>query len=200
MRRIAAPDEPRSWRCAVARAGLVSHGLALAHTHTRLNAAQIHNVVRQRLGIADPPEDPAHRRALFSAINAALDAVQPVAVDFGALLVEQASAARLMMTVAQIVKHVDGSVPVRFLIAETETGYTLLAALWLARLFGVERHIEISPLFETAEALEQGATVLEEALRSPHYRAYLQADRAGSRCSSAIRIPAAMSGSLPPAT
>ena len=79
-----------------------------------------------------------------------------------------------MMTVAQIVKHVDSSMPVRFLIAETETGYTLLAALWLARLFGVERHIEISPLFETAEALEHGATVLEEALRSPHYRAYLQ--------------------------
>ena len=26
----------------------------------------------------------------------------------------------------------------RFLIAETESGYTLLAALWLARLFGIE--------------------------------------------------------------
>ena len=36
-------------------------------------------------------------------------------------------------------------------------------------------NIEISPLFETASALEHGATVLEEALRSPHYRAYLQA-------------------------
>ncbi|HEY0424578.1 MAG TPA: phosphoenolpyruvate carboxylase, partial [Rhodopila sp.] len=158
----------------VARAGLMSHGMALAHTHTRLNAAQIHNVVRQRLGIADPPEDPSRRRALFGAINAALDTVQPELVDFGALLSEQASAAKLMMTVAQIVKHIDGSVPVRFLIAETETGYTLLAALWLARLFGIEQHIEISPLFETAEALEQGAVVLEEALRSPHYRAYLK--------------------------
>jgi phosphoenolpyruvate carboxylase len=158
----------------VARAGLVSHGLALAHTHTRLNAAQLHNVVRQRLGIADPPEDPAHRRALFAAINAALDSVKPEPVDFGALVAEQASAAKLMMTVAQIVKHVDGSIPVRFLIAETESGYTLLAALWLARLFGIEQHVEISPLFETAEALEQGATVLEEALRSPHYRDYLK--------------------------
>ena len=159
----------------VARAGLVSHGLSLAHTHTRLNAAQLHNVVRQRLGIADPPEDPAHRRALFSKINAALDAVQPIPVDFGALLAEQASAARLMMAIAQIVKHVDGSVPIRFLIAETETGYTLLCALWVAKLFGVDRFIEISPLFETADALEHGATVLDEALRSPHYRAYLQA-------------------------
>jgi len=166
-------DQARLGLC-VARAGLVSHGLALAHTHTRLNAAQIHNVVRQRLGIADPPEDPAHRRALFAAINTALDTVQPVPVDFGALIAEQASAARLMMTVAQILKHVDGSMPVRFLIAETETGYTLLAALWLAKLFGVADRIEISPLFETAEALDQGASVLEEALRSPHYRAYLR--------------------------
>ena len=171
----AAPEDDDKQRLVAARAGLVSHGLALAHTHTRLNAAQLHNVVRQRLGIADPPEDPSHRRALFVAINAALDTVQPVPVDFGALVAEQASAARLMMTVAQIVKHIDSSVPVRFLIAETETGYTLLAALWLAKLFGVEQNIEISPLFETAEALENGATVLDEALRSPHYRAYLQA-------------------------
>jgi phosphoenolpyruvate carboxylase len=170
----ASEDHDRLVFC-VARAGLVSHGLALAHTHVRLNAAQVHNVVRQRLGIQDSPEEPAHRRALFAAINGALDSVTPVPVDFGALLAEQASAARLMMTVAQIVKHVDGSVPVRFLIAETETGYTLLAALWLARLFGIEKNIEISPLFETAEALEQGAVVLDEALRSPHYRDYLKA-------------------------
>ena len=171
----AAPDDHVKLALCVARAGLVSHGLSLAHTQTRLNAAQLHNVVRQRLGIADPPEDPAHRRALFSKINAALDTVEPIPVDFGALLAEQASAARLMMTIAQIVKHVDCSVPIRFLIAETETGYTLLCALWVAKLFGVDRCIEISPLFETADALEHGATVLEEALRSPHYRAYLQA-------------------------
>ena len=171
---IAAASEADKSGLAVARAGLMSHGLALAHTHTRLNAAQIHNVVRQRLGITDPPEDPSHRRALFAAINAALDTVQPVPVDFGGMIAEQASAARLMMTVAQIVKHVDSSVPVRFLIAETETGYTLLAALWLAKLFGVSEQIEISPLFETAEALENGAVVLDEALRSPHYREYLR--------------------------
>jgi phosphoenolpyruvate carboxylase len=171
---MAKADNAGKLDLAVARAGLLSHGMSLAHTHTRLNAAQIHNVVRQRLGISDPPEDPSRRRALFAAINTALDSVRPEPVDFGALIAEQASAAKLMMTVAQIVKHVDNVVPVRFLIAETETGYTLLAALWLARLFGIEKHIEISPLFETAEALEQGATVLEEALRSPHYRTYLR--------------------------
>ena len=99
--------------------------------------------------------------------------MQPEPVDFGALMAEQASAVRVMMTVAQVIKHVDASTPVRFLIAETETGFTLLTALYFARLFGVEDHIEISPLFETEEALERGEKVVEEALRSRHFRDYL---------------------------
>jgi phosphoenolpyruvate carboxylase len=159
---------------AVARSGLVAHGLALAHTHVRLNAAQLHNAIRLRLGLADPPGDAARRRVLLGAIGAALDAVQSIEPTLGTLLAEQSSAAKLMLTVAQIVRHIDASAKVRFLIAETESGYTLLAALWLARLFGIERNIEISPLFETGEALERGARVLEEALRNPHYRAYLR--------------------------
>ena len=159
----------------VARAGLASHGMALAHTHVRLNSAQLHNAARVRLGLAEPPADASRRRVLLAAMGEALDAVQAEPVDFGALMAEQSSAARLMMTVAQIAKHIDAASPVRFLIAETESGYTLLTALWLARLFGIERHVEISPLFETAEALEQGARVVAEALRSPHWCAYLRA-------------------------
>ena len=177
---IAAADDATRLGLVVARAGLVSHGLALAHTHVRLNAQQVHNALRHRLGFDAAPEDRARRRGLIAAINAALDAVRAVPVDFGAILAEQSSAARLMMTVAQILKHIDGSQPIRFLIAETETGYTLLAALWLARRFGVEDRVEISPLFETPEGLEHGARVLEEALRSPHFRAYLK--RLGRLC------------------
>jgi phosphoenolpyruvate carboxylase len=171
---IEAADEGTCLALCVARAGLVSHGLSLAHTHVRLNGTQLHNAIRQRLGFDDQPEDPASRRVLLSQMNAALDTVKSIPVDFGGLLIEQASAVRLMMTVAQIAKHIDAATPVRFLIAETESGYTLLAALWLARLFGIEKHIEISPLFETAEALERGVRVVEEAVRSPHWRAYLQ--------------------------
>ena len=94
-----------------ARAGLVSHGLSLAHTHVRLNAAQLHNVMRQRSGIADTPEDPAHRRRACWPRSTGTRRGEAGQVDFGALLAEQTSAMRLMMTVAQIVKHIDASGP-----------------------------------------------------------------------------------------
>jgi len=80
-----------------------------------------------------------------------------------------------MMTVAQTLKLIDSGAPIRFLIAETESGFTLLTALYFARLFGIERFIEISPLFETEEAFERGQRVIEEALRSRHFRDYLTA-------------------------
>ena len=89
------------------------------------------------------------------------------------MMTERASAKRLLMTVAQIVKFIDAETPIRFLIAETTTGFTLLTALYYARMFGVEDRIEISPLFETEDAFERGERVIEEALKSPHYRAYL---------------------------
>ena len=168
----AAPDDRR--RLCIARAGIMGHGLSIAHAHVRLNAAQLHNAVRLRLGLADPPDDRSRRRTLLAAIDEALGSTVAQPVDFGALIGEQASAVRLMMLVAQITKHVDRHTPVRFLVAETRTGFTLLAALWLARICGCERNIEISPLFETPDALEEGIRILDEALRSPHYRNYLR--------------------------
>jgi len=171
---IAGADHAAQRTLCVARAGVVAHGLCLAQTHFRLNAAQVHNAARLRLGLDDPPADRSRRRTLLAGMDDALDRMQAQPVDFGALLAEQSSAMRLMMLVAQIAKHVDRHTPARFLIAETRSGYTLLAALWMARLCGVERHIEISPLFETADALEEGVRVLDEALRSPHYRAYVR--------------------------
>ncbi|MGI4953630.1 MAG: phosphoenolpyruvate carboxylase [Janthinobacterium lividum] len=161
-------------RLCVARAGMLSHGLSLAHAHVRLNAAQLHNAARLRLGLDDPPADRSRRRSLLAAMDEALAAAVPLPIDFGALIAEQASAARLMMLVAQVAKHVDRHTRVRFLVAETESGYSLLVALWLARICGAEAHVEISPLFETPDALEDGVRVIEEALRSPHYRAYVR--------------------------
>ena len=139
-------------RIAVLRAGVATHGLSNALPHFRLNASQIHNAVRRVIDLEGEPTDAARRRSHLATIHTLLNDVRPVAVDFGALAAERASAARLMMTIAQILKHVDGTHPVRFLIAETETGYTLLAALWLARHYGIADKLEITPLFEPASA------------------------------------------------
>ncbi len=171
----AATSDANRRTLAIARAGLAGHGLSLARPHFRLNAAQVHNALRRRIDIDGDPADPALRRSCLAAVNALMDRAEPpMPVDFGALMTEQTSATRLMMTVVQLLKHVDGSSPIRFLIAETETGYTLLAALWIARRFGIADRLEISPLFETPEALEHGERVLEEAFRSPHWREYLR--------------------------
>jgi phosphoenolpyruvate carboxylase len=168
-----APDDEHREAIAVMRASLKTHGLALAHIHVRLNASQLHNAARRLVGLETEPNDPANRRSYFTTINDLLGRVRPVAISFESLMAERASAKRLMMTVAQVVKFIDAETPIRFLIAETTTGFTLLTALYYARVFGVDDRIEISPLFETEEAFERGERVIEEALKSPHYRAYL---------------------------
>ncbi len=176
----AAPDDAVALQLCLIRAGCAAHGVSIALPHFRLNASQLHNAMRGVIRLEEDPSLPAQRRAFLAAANAALAKVEAIPVDFGALAAERASAARMMMTIAQIVKHLDGTRPVRFLIAETETGYTLLSALYLAKRFGIDGKLEISPLFETADALEQGPRIIDEALRSAHFRDYLR--RIGRFC------------------
>lgn len=169
-------DESRE-HLLVLRAGIMAEGLSLARIHVRLNAGQLHNAIRPEVGLETAPTDPANRRTYFAAIEALIANAKPVEVNLGDLLDEPTSARRLMMMLAQMRKFVDASTPVRFLIAEAEAGFTLLTALYFARLFGVEDLIEISPLFETPEAFERGEKVIEEALRSPQFREHLQRHR-----------------------
>ena len=153
---------------------IAANGLGLAHIHVRLNATQIHNAIRKTVGMEAAPDDPAHRRSYLSGIGRLLDGVKPVTINFGSLLAERSSAKRLFMLCAQILKYVDGSTPIRFLIAECETSFTLLAALYFARLFGVADKLDISPLFETTKAFERGIKVLEDCLSNPHFAAYVR--------------------------
>ena len=180
-RAVEAEQDPEIARkIAGLRAALAAHGLGQAHTHFRLNATQLHNAIRRRVGLDTSPADPSHRRSYINAINELLSSVEPVSINTGSLISERASAKRMFMMIAQLAKHIDAETPIRFLIAETETAFTLLVALYYARLFGVEHLVEISPLFETEYALEHGDAVIDEALRSPHYRAYVE--RTGRLC------------------
>ena len=159
---------------AVLRAEVANFGLALSHIHVRLNASQLHNAVRGLTGMTGSPDDPGRRHTWLRAMNEKLASVQPASVHFGSLFAESASARRMFMVMAQILKHVDGDTPIRLLIAECETPFTVLAALYFARLFGVESRVEITPLFETAHALARGPAIMNALLDNRHYRAYVE--------------------------
>jgi len=180
-RAIALADDPEvRTDLLLHRAALASHGLSLARVHFRINATQLHNAIRHQIGLTTDPEDPSHRRSYLSQMNELIAATRPLTSNLGALLAEGASAKRVFLVMAQIVKHVDRDAPIRFLIAETDSAFTLLVALHYARLFGLQDQIDISPLFETEHALEHGAEILGEALKSPHWREYLR--RRGRLC------------------
>ncbi len=164
----------------VLRASVRTHGLGLAHTHIRLNARQLHNAIRKSIGMDHPPDDPSHRLSYLNAIAALIEGVEPVRINFGSLLAEKATAKRVFMVVAQMLKYLDATQPIRFLIAESETGFTLLTALYFAKQFDVEDKVEISPLFETLGGLEQGTRAIAEALSVESFRAYVR--RHGRLC------------------
>lgn len=174
-RAVTLSAEPAAKRTlCILRAEIANHGLGMAHTHVRLNAQQLHNAIRRTIGMEAAPDDPSHRRSYLHAVTQLIGSVRPVQVNFGSILAEKASAKRLFMLVAQMLKYVDATTPVRFLIAECETSFTLLTALYYARLFGVEDKVDISPLFETTRGFERGAAVIDECLQNPHYGAYLR--------------------------
>jgi len=162
-------------RIATFRAEWRSLGLGLSHIHFRLNAVQLHNAIRPQIGMDRSPDRSASRRHYLAAITELLDGVKPVNVHYGILAREQTTAKRLFMLAAQFEKHFDGRTPIRVLVAESDTPFTLLTALYYARLFGVDKHVEISPLFETAIGLQRGDRVIAELVDNPHFRAYVQA-------------------------
>jgi phosphoenolpyruvate carboxylase len=155
-------------------------GLGLARSHVRINAVQLHNAIRKTIGMEHAPDDPSHRASYLAAIAQLIREVRPETIHYGSIAEEKATAKRVFMTIAQMLKVIDAAEPIRFLIAETETPFTLLTALYFAKLFGVDDRVDISPLFETRKALERGVAVLEGALEVEEYRAYLR--RRGRVC------------------
>lgn len=152
-------------------------GLGLARLHFRLNAAQLHNAIRPEIALHSAPGKSPSRRYYLAEITRLLDTVSAVNVHYGTVAREQTTAKRMFMLAAQFQKHFDGRTPIRLLIAESDTPFTLLAALYYAKLFGVEDHLEISPLFETADGLHHGDRVIGELLDNAHFRNYIRARR-----------------------
>lgn len=166
-----APESLRPGLAAL-RAQFTAHGLGAARIHIRINAVQLFNAIRKPLGL-DGAADIASRM-LLRRLDAMIAEVEPRAVNFASLAIERATAVRQFIAIAQILKHIDGDAPIRLLIAECEHPFTVLAALYFAKLFGVADKVDISPLFETPLALDQGARLLETLLKTSSFPAYVK--------------------------
>lgn len=149
---------------------MASDGLGMGQIHFRLNASQVKNAVRQ--WIDEKAVLDLSSRAALLRVRRALAEAKPQMVNFAALEVEPTTAIRQFLAIAQILKHIDADSPVRLLIAECEEPVVVLAALFLARTFGVDDKLDISPLFETEQAFEHGARFLDTILAEPDYQAY----------------------------
>lgn len=151
-----------------------SVGLGLSHIHFRLNAAQLHNAMGPEINLTRAPDESAMRRHYLAAISEKLQNVKPQSIHYGILAAERTTAKRVFMMAAQFRKHFDAATRIRMLVAESDTPFTLLAALYYAKLFGVDDYVEISPLFETAVGLERGDRVIAEVIDNPHFLAYIR--------------------------
>lgn len=166
----AASGSARKALC-VARAEMAVCGLGAAAIHLRVNASQVRSAVQADLGLAESA-DFMDRRAMDAAAERSAHAVRE-AVNFGAIFQEKMTARRQLMLAAQILKHIDADAPIRFLIAEIEAPATIMGAIYLARLYGVDDRLDVSPLLETPDVLERGGRLMERLLDEPEYRAYI---------------------------
>lgn len=168
----AAPDDGAREALILLKAELANHGLGTSHIHFRVNAIQMRNAMREYIDL--PGEGAVLSRLAQSRLTEMIETVEPVKVNFGALDHEQTTARRQFMLMAEILKHIDTDTPIRFLIAECESPFPVLASIFFARLFGIENQVDISPLFETPAALERGGRLIEQLLDNPVFMAYIR--------------------------
>lgn len=154
----------------VVAAAMRADGLGMGWIHFRVNSSQLQNAIRRRI-------DPEGKLSLASQaalvkMRELLAEVKPLKSNFAALAIENSTAVRQFLSMAQILHHVDADAPIRMLVAECEQPTTMLAALYFARMFGIDDKVDVSPLFETESALEHGGRFLDAVLAEPAYRDY----------------------------
>ncbi len=146
-------------------------GLGTSCIHLRINAAQVSAVLRHDLNIESHEDD--FGRVALAQITKLAENASVCRVNFADMFQEQMTARRQFMLCAQLLKHVDQDAPIRFLIAESENPVTIMGALYLARLYGVADKVDLSPLFETPDALESGGRFVERLLESDDFKDYV---------------------------
>lgn len=166
-------DAPRAVTLKTLAAAMRADGLGMGWVHFRVNAKQLHNALRQHL--PDRSDLDLSSKGAIVSLRALLAETQPLRANFAALAIESSTAIRQFLAMGEILKHIDADAPIRMLIAECEQPATVLIALYFARLFGIADKVDVSPLFETEEALEHGGRLLDALLKEDAFRAYARA-------------------------
>ena len=165
-------DDAVAQKLLVLKSEVETFGFGTARIHLRINAAQIQTVIKRDLGLMT--EDHNLGQVALTTLADMIRSASPISVNFGDLFLEQSTARRQFMLCAQILKHIDADTPIRFLIAESENPATVLGALFLAKQYGVSESLDISPLFETPEALENGGRFMARLLKVSEFRDHVK--------------------------
>lgn len=168
-----AAEDSRACALKSLAAAMRADGLGMGWVHFRVNAKQLHNALRQHLPEREDLD--LSSKGAMSALRELLAGTAPLRANFAALAIESSTAIRQFLAMAEILKHIDADAPIRMLIAECEQPATVLIALYFAHLFGIADKVDVSPLFETESALENGGRLLDALLKEDAYRAYARA-------------------------
>ena len=163
-------DQAHAVKLKTLASAMRADGLGMGWIHFRVNSSQLHNAIRRQI---DPHNtlDLSSKGAMV-VLRDLLAQVKPLRTNFAALAIESSTAIRQFIAMAQILSHVDSAAPIRMLIAECEQPSTILAALYFAKLFGIDDQVDVSPLFETESALEHGGRFLDALLKEEIYKDY----------------------------
>lgn len=172
---VRSAETPHAIELKTLAAAMRADGLGMGGIHFRVNSSQLHNAIRRRID-PDNTLDLASKGAMAT-LRELLEQVEPLRSNFAALAIESSTAIRQFLAMAQILAHVDADAPIRMLIAECEQPSTILAALYFAKLLGIEDKVDVSPLFETESALEHGGRFLDALLAEPIYQSYARKRR-----------------------
>ena len=153
---------------------IASNGFGLGELHLRINAVQLANA----MGVVDGSGNfvssaDGRSRTLVERLAERICVETGTSINFENLEHESATARRQLMLATQILKHIDSDQPIRLLIAECEHPVTVMSALFLAKKFGIEDRLDISPLFETTFGLEHGVKLVEQLLGYEVFRQYI---------------------------
>lgn len=154
----------------VTAAAMRADGLGMGWIHFRVNSSQLQNAIRRRID----PEGKLNlaSQAALVRMRELIAEVKPLQSNFAALAIENSSAVRQFLAMTQILRHIDADAPIRMLVAECEQPTTILAALYFAKMLGIDDKVDVSPLFETESALEHGGRFLDAVLAEDAYRSY----------------------------